>query len=55
MLSGVVYDQDEYDDDDDTPDDQRARMITIFAFGIIAALLGGLALGFLLDWIQGRL
>jgi hypothetical protein len=53
MLSRMVYDQSD-DPDWDEPE-CRARMTAVFAVVAVAALLGGLALGFVLDWLQGRL
>jgi hypothetical protein len=59
MLSRVVYNQaDEPDDDgweEPDPDDDRQRMIALFALSILGAVLGGLALGFVIDFLRGRL
>jgi hypothetical protein len=42
---------DDPDDDDCSP----ARQLALFVIVATAALLGGLALGLVLDWLQGRL
>ena len=59
MLSRVVYNQaDEPDDggwEEPDPDDDRQRMIALFALSILGAVLGGLALGFVIDFLRGRL
>jgi hypothetical protein len=55
MLYRVVYNQDDELDCTDDPDDCRHRMMFLFLVVALAATLGGLALGFLLDWMQGRL
>jgi hypothetical protein len=54
MLSPVVYDQDQEPDDGDD-DCNPARQLALFAAVAVAALACGLALGFLLDFLQGRL
>lgn len=43
------------DDPDDDDYCSPARQLALFVIVAAAALLGGLALGFLLDWAQGRL
>ena len=54
MLRPVVYDQDQEPDRDDDECDP-ARQFALFALVAVCAVAGGLALGFILDWIQGRL
>lgn len=47
-------DDDGYDDDDDDLA-LRARTAFLIFLLVVASVFGGLALGFIADWIQGRL
>ena len=51
-----VDDDAPYDWEDD-PDfeERRQRMTFVCALVALGALAGGLALGFLIDWVQGRI
>lgn len=53
MLRRMVYDYEREPDDD--PNERRARVIALHVLIALAALSAGLAIGFAIDYLQGRI